>query len=263
MAFPSRRVVGAVAAGALLVAATACGSNDDAGAGAGADGISGTLRVFAASSLTEAFTTLGEAFEDAHPGVTVEFNFGSSSSLALQINEGAPADVFVSADEANMEKVLDAGEATDATVIARNRLAIVVEESNPKGIRSLADLARPGTVVVLCAPEVPCGAYAAAALDKAGVTVEPASLEENVKAVVTRVTLGEADAGVVYATDVKAATDADGVPLDDAQAPDLQAVSPAATVTRTARPALARAWLEYLASADAQGTLATFGFLPP
>jgi molybdate transport system substrate-binding protein len=239
-----------------LIAVAGCGSDDEPDA-------AGTLHVFAASSLTEAFTELGAAFERDHPDVSVEFSFAASSTLALQIDEGAPADVFVSADEDHMRKVVDAGDATDSTVIARNRLAILVEKGNPKRIRSLADLAKPDTIVVLCAPEVPCGTYAAAALAKANVTLTPASLEENVKAVVTRVSLGEADAGIVYATDVTAATDAEGVPVDNAESPDLLAAYPAAVLTGAENPALARAWVEYLTSDGAQRTLAGYGFLSP
>lgn len=242
-----------------LVATAACGSDGRAGTDAGTS----TLRVFAASSLTEVFTELGAAFERAHPDVSVEFNFAASSALALQIDGGAAADVFVSADEETMRRVVDAGSADAATVVARNRLAILVEKGNPKGIRSLADLAEPDTVVVLCAPAVPCGKYAAAALAAAGVTLEPASLEENVKAVVTRVRLGEADAGIVYATDVEAATDADGVPVDDAGAPGVQAVYSAAVLTQARNPSAARAWVEYLTRPGAQRALARFGFLAP
>ena len=218
--------------------------------------------MFAASSLTEAFGSLGAAFESAHPGVDVRFNFAASSALAQQIAEGAPADVFVSADEPNMAKVVEGADVVGSpVVVARNRLSIAVEKGNPKRITSLGDLARPGTVVVLCAPAVPCGRYAAAALSKAGVTVKPASLEENVKAVVTKVALGEADAGIVYVTDVKASSkDVDGVTIDIAGAPDLQAVYPAVVVKRDGDRSLARAWVDFLRSADAQRTLETFGF---
>lgn len=221
-----------------------------------------TLHVFAASSLTEAFGSLGDAFESVHPGVDVRFNFAASSALAQQIIEGARADVLVSADEANMAKVVDGGDVVGSpVVVARNRLSIAVEKGNPKRIASLRDLARPGTVVVLCAAEVPCGRYALAALSRSGVTVRPASLEENVKAVVTKVALGEADAGIVYRTDVKASsTGVDGVAIDIAGAPDLQAVYPAAVVAREGDRALARAWVDFLRSPGAQRTFATFDF---
>jgi molybdate transport system substrate-binding protein len=221
--------------------------------------------VFAASSLTEAFGALGHMFESAHPGVDVRFDFAASSALARQIAEGAPADVFVSADEPNMAKVVDGGDVDGSpVVIARNRLSIAVEKGNPKRITSLRDLARPGTVVVLCAPEVPCGHYAAAALAKAGVKVTPASLEENVKAVVTKIALGEADAGIVYVTDVEASSkDVDGIAIDIAGASELQAVYPAGVIRQRGDRSLARAWIGFLRSAEAQRTLTRFGLLPP
>lgn len=226
--------------------------------------MTGTLTVFAASSLTEAFTELGRAFEADHPGLEVTFNFGASSALAQQLNEGGAADVFVSADEANMNKVIDAGNAIAPQVIARNRLSILVEKGNPKGITGLADLAEADVVTVLCAPEVPCGRFAAAALAKASVTVKPASLEENVKGVVAKVTLGEADAGIVYVSDVQAAADkAEGVDIDIADDPALEAVYPMAVTKDPANAEAAEAWLELVRSDDGQETLASFGFLSP
>lgn len=252
--------------------AAGCGSDDgnDTAASSSttstteADTLTGDLQVFAAASLTEAFTELGTSFEAAHPNVTVTFNFAASSALAQQINEGGPADVFVPADESNMKKVTDAGNATDPKVIARNRLAILVEKGNLKGITGLADLAESGVVFVLCAPEVPCGKFGAAALQKAGVTATPASLEENVKAVVTKVTLGEADAGIVYVTDVKAVgTEAEGVDIDIADDPTLEAVYPIAVTEQAANQDAAKAWIDFVLSDDGQQTLATFGFLSP
>ncbi len=252
---------------ALTLAAAGCGR--DAGQDAattsttGADPLTGTLRVFTAASLTEAFTEMGNAFEVEHPNVEVTFNFAASSALAQQINEGGSADVFVAADESNMKKVTDAGNAADPKTIARNRLAILVEKGNPKGINGLADLAEPDVILVLCAPEVPCGKVGAAALAKAGVTTKPSSLEENVKAVVSKVTLGEADAGIVYATDVKAVGDkAEGVAIDIATDPTLEAVYPIAVTKGSINREAAIAWVEYVLSDEGQATLAKFGFLP-
>jgi molybdate transport system substrate-binding protein len=223
-----------------------------------------TLHVFAAASLTEAFTALGTTFEAEHPDVKVAFSFAASSALAQQIDDGADADVLATADQATMAEVVDHGRAADPVIVARNRLAIIVEKGNPKGITGLADLARAGTVLVLCAPEVPCGRFAAAALTKAGVSVTPASLEENVKAVVAKVTLGEADAGIVYATDVRASGDrTTGVAIDIADDPSLEAVYPMAITTSAHAPAEARAWLALVRSARGQRTLARFGFLAP
>jgi len=222
------------------------------------------LTIFAAASLTEAFTEMGEAFEAANPDVAVTFNFAASSALAQQLNEGGGADVFVSADEANMKKVTNAGNASASEVIARNRLTILVERGNPKGITRLGDLARSDVVVVLCAPEVPCGKLAAAALARTAVNVKPASLEENVKAVVSRVTLGEADAGIVYVTDVKSAGEkAEGVPIDLADDPALEAVYPLAVTTRSTNPSAADAWRGFVLGREGAAILATYGFLAP
>lgn len=229
-----------------------------------ADRLSGDLKVSAAASLTEAFTEMGEAFEAEHPGVKVTFNFAASSALARQINEGSPADVLVSADESSMKKVADTGNAAHPRTIARNRLAILVDRANPKGITGLVDLGRSDLVFVVCAPEVPCGRLGAAALAKANVTAKPASLEANVKAVVSKVALGEADAGIVYLTDVKAAGDkAQGVEIDSASEVALEAVYPMAVTKTSANKAAATAWVEYVLSDDGQKTLASYGFLSP
>lgn len=245
----------------LALVAAGCGEDDKAIA---ADALSGDLRVSAAASLTEAFTEMGKAFEAEHPGVKVTFNFAASSALAQQVNEGGPADVLVSADEPNMKKVSSTDNASDPRTIARNRLAILVEKANPKNITGLADLGRSGLVFVVCAPEVPCGKFGAAALAKANVTAKPASLEENVKAVVSKVALGEADAGIVYVTDVKAARDkAQGVEIDIADDVALEAVYPIAVTKAAANRDAATAWIEYVLSDDGQKTLARYGFLSP
>ena len=218
--------------------------------------------MLAAASLTESFTALGRTFEAAHPGVEVTFNFAGSSALVRQLDEGAPGDVLATADQPTMQRAVDAGAVAEPVVFARNRLEIIVARGNPKAIRDLAGLARPGLVVVLCAPQVPCGTLAAEALQRSGVEVRPASLEENVKAVVARVTLGEADAGIVYATDVRAAGPAaEGVAVpDDA---NVVADYPVAVATRAANPTAARAWIDLLLSAEGRRTLADFGFLAP
>jgi molybdate transport system substrate-binding protein len=238
---------------ALVVGlATACG--DDGG-----DGATGNLTVLAAASLTESFTELGRAFEADHPGTRITFNFDSSSALATQANNDVPADLFASADQSNMKKVTDAGNATDPKVFAHNRLAIVVAKGNPKKIAGLADLARPGVSFVLCAPEVPCGRYAAEALGKAGVKGTPKSLETNVKGVVTKVSTGQVDAGIGYATDARAAGGSvEGVDIPDEQ--NVIADYPAALLKQAPNAELARAFLEYILGADAQGVLARYGF---
>jgi molybdate transport system substrate-binding protein len=258
-----------VAAAVLALLATGCGGTTSSGRAKTTttnktDALSGSVHVVAAASLTEAFTAMGKAFEAAHAATKVTFSFAASSALAEQINQGAPADVFASADEANMKKVTDTANAAHPEVFARNRLAILVENGNPKGVTSLGDLARPGITVVLCAPEVPCGRYAAAALAKADVAVKPASLEENVKAVVSKVTLGEADAGIVYVTDVKSAgAKAQGVAIDIAGDPSLEAVYPIAVTKAATNLEAARAWVRFVLSGAGQATLRRFGFLSP
>ncbi|MEV0005839.1 molybdate ABC transporter substrate-binding protein [Micromonospora sp. NPDC050980] len=213
------RLVRAALAGmtALAMAGTAgCGGGtDEAGsAPAGsASGVTGTVTVFAAASLTESFTRIGRDFEAANPGVTVTFNFAGSSALANQIDQGAPADVFASAAPKNMQSVVDAGNADGSpTTFARNQLVIAVPEGNPKGVKALADLTRPGLKVALCAEQVPCGAAATKALTSAGVKLTPVTLEQDVKGALSKVKLGEVDAALVYRTDTRAADDdVDGV----------------------------------------------------
>ncbi len=171
--------------------------------------------VFAASSLTDVFARLESEFEAARPGIDIVVSHDGSSALAAQIEQGAPADVFAAADEVTMARVLAEADGVPQ-VFARNRLAIAVEPGNPHRISGLADLADPRLVVVLAAPEVPAGAYAAEVLRRSGVAVSPDSLEHNVRAVAAKVALGEADAGIVYRTDVLAEGDRlDEVTIDD------------------------------------------------
>src|SRR5688572_25905759 len=197
-----------------LVAAS-CGGDDDAAGATAATGpaastpaASGAITVFAAASLTDAFNEIGTAFTAANPDASATFSFAGSSDLVAQINEGAPADVFASADQVNMTKLTDAaGNAGEPEIFATNLLEILVAPGNPEGITGVADLANEDLIVVTCAAEVPCGTYSQQIFDAAGVTVTPDSFEENVRGVASKVTLGEADAGVVYATDVLAAGD--------------------------------------------------------
>ncbi len=255
-----RRPLLAALAAPLLVLA-GCGGDEPRAAGSGA--LEGDLTVFAAASLTDAFTQLGGAFQAEHPDVTVTFNFGASSALVAQILEGAPADVFASADQPNMAKLVDAGEAAGAPVaIAGNRLAIAVEPGNPLRIAGLADLARPDVVLVLCAEQVPCGRLGREALAKAGVAVTPASEEENVRAVLGKVSLGEADAGIVYATDILAAGGSvEGVDIPHEQ--DVLTLLEAAATAGADAPEAAEAFVEFVAGPDGQAVLADLGFLPP
>ena len=237
---------------ALVAALVACGDDDD---DVSSDG-GGSITVLAAASMTDALTEVGDAFD----GGEVTFSFGGSSALVAQVAAGADADVLVTADQSNMDEVEGVEE---ETVIARNRLAIVVESGNPLGIAGLDDLERDDVVLVMCAPEVPCGRFGALALEKAGVAAEPASLEENVKGVVSKVTLGEADAGIVYVTDVLAAGgDATGVDIDIADDPELEAAYPMA-VLPDGDADLARSFVDFVAGDEGQAILREHGFLEP
>lgn len=225
--------------------------------------IAGDINVFAAASLTAAYTEIGDAFMVEHPDADVTFNFASSSDLVTQINEGAPADVYASADQANMTKLTDAGgNAGPPQVFASNELEIIVEPGNPKGITGVADLAGGDVLYVTCAPEVPIGKYAQQVLDAAGVTVTPVSLEENVKGIVTKVTLGEADAGIVYRTDVTAAgDDAEGVeiPADI----NVTATYPLVVTAEAPNPDAGAAFVDFVLADQGQKILASYGFGAP
>lgn len=258
-----------IAVAALTIAVTACGGDDVSSsstsapvASAGEAKATGAVTVFAAASLTDAFNEMGEAFKAANPEASVTFNFAASSALVTQINEGAPVDVYASADEANMKKLTDAGNNGAAPVIfARNKLQIIVAKGNPKGIESVKDLIDPGLLVVNAAPEVPIGAYAQQVFDKAGITVTPVSLEANVKAVVTKVTAGEADAGIVYTTDVTAAGDrAEGVDIPDEL--NVIATYPIARTKEAPNAAAAEAFIEFVTGDEGQAILAEYGFAP-
>jgi molybdate transport system substrate-binding protein len=216
--------------------------------------------VFAAASLTDAFTELGEAFERTDPDVEVEFSFASSSDLARQVVEGAPVDVYASADTANMDKVTEAGAVAGTPVVfATNGAEIIVAPGNPLGITDLDDLAERDLVVVVCASEVPCGAYADEVFGRAGVSVIPDSFEENVRGVVTKVTLGEADAGIVYRTDVIAAGDgASGVEL-----PDEVNVVAEYPIVSVSGDGAADGFVEFVTGSLGQEILASYGFGPP
>ncbi|MGH3713932.1 MAG: molybdate ABC transporter substrate-binding protein [Micromonosporaceae bacterium] len=190
-----------VAAAGLLLAVSGCGNPS-----AGTPGAPTELTVFAAASLTDVFTELGEQYEERHRDVSVTFSFGSSATLAQQLVRGAPADVYAAASPAPMRTVTDAGLAdAGPPVFARNRLQIAVPAGNPGGVRTLADLARPELTVALCAVRVPCGAASATVLRAAGLKVTPDTYEKDVKAALTKVMLGEVDAALVYRTDVLAA----------------------------------------------------------
>jgi molybdate transport system substrate-binding protein len=223
------------------------------------------LVVFAAASLTEAFGEIGALFEDRHPDVTVRFSFGPSDGLATQIREGGPADVFASASQRWMDAVADGG-VLDRAVFARNRLAVLVPRDNPAGVERIEDLGQPGVRLVMAAPDVPAGGYGREALDNAGV-LQPAeanvvSNEMDVKGVVQKVALGEADAGIVYVTDVteRVAPDVRAIPIPE----DVNVVAayPIAVLRTSAAPAQAREFVAFVLD-DGQAVLRRAGFLPP
>lgn len=262
-----RSVLVVVALLAALGLLAGCGSDSSSSSGTDTTGsastATGRVNVFAAASLKDAFTEASAAFEAANPGTTVALNFGASSALARQINEKAPADLFASADQTNMQKVVDAGGIVGTPVaFATNSLEIIVAPGNPKGITGLADLSKAGLIYVTAGPEVPIGTYAAQALQKAGVTASPSSLEADAKAVVTKVTSGEADAAIVYATDVKAAgAKAEGVMIPTSV--NVVATYPLGVTTEAANPEGAAAWSAFIAGREGQAILATFGFGAP
>jgi molybdate transport system substrate-binding protein len=227
-----------------------------------AHGTGGSVTVYAAASLTGTFTTLGRLFEHAHPGTTVRFDFGGSSALATQIDQGAPADVFASAAPTNMDTVVAAGKAGEPAVFVRNTMQIAAAPGNPAHIATVADLARPSVKVALCDPTVPCGAAAARVFANAGVTVEPVSLEADVKSTLAKVELGEVDAGVVYVTDVRAAgSKVIGVAIPAAV--NASTDYPIAALADAPNPVLAAAFVGYVRSADGQRVLTAAGFASP
>lgn len=243
-------------AAVVLLGVPACGSDDAAG--------SGEITVAAAASLTDAFTEIGAAFEDAHPDATVTFTFDSSGTLAEQILGGAPVDVFASADEETMEELtaedLVAGE---PTTFARNQLAIVTRPGNPEGIETLADLADVG-VVALCSEEAPCGRFAGEVLAGAGVEIPESRVTrgQNVKATLTAVAEGDAIAGIVYVSDAEAAGDAvEAVAIPDGQ--NAVATYPIGVLADADPAALAEAFTAYVAGDEGRAVLAEHGFLPP
>lgn len=228
----------------VAVFAAACASGHGSKASSTASG-GGRIVVFAAASLQDVFTQLAGGFEAAHPGVRVVTNFGGSDTLAEQILQGAPADVFASANEQIMQQVVAHNKASNPVTFARNELEIAVAPGNPRHIRSLADLASSAIRLALCAPTVPCGSAAAKLLQTAGVTVHPVTLEDDVSSVLAKVELGEVDAGLVYRTDVRrAGGKVDGVPI--AQAGSAVNTYVLAVVTGSRNSALAAAFVAFV-----------------
>lgn len=253
----ARAAIAAAAVGPMTVAMNGCTPSGTAPMQRG------MLAVFAAASLTTVFTELAGEFEADHPGVEVQLNLTGSPTLVEQIVEGAPADVFASADEANMTKLTDEGLIAGApTLFATNTLQIVVPAGNPARVTGLADLADPHLRVVICAPEVPCGAATAAVEEAADVVISRDSEEEAVTDVLAKVTSGEADAGVVYVTDVIGAGDeVEGVDIAEADA--VVNRYPIGVVDGAAQPGLAQQWIDLVLSADGRAALQAAGFGAP
>jgi molybdate transport system substrate-binding protein len=263
------RVVASLSLAVLLLAGCGGSSGND-GTAASASGsassgkrLSGTLTVFAAASLTDVFDDLGKQLEKDNPELDVRFNFAGSSALATQLTQGAPADVFASANEAQMKVVTDAGlEAQEPAIFTENVLEIAVPQGNPGHVTGLEDFADPDLTLAVCAAEVPCGAAAQKVFQASGITAVPDTEEEDVKAALTKVQLGEVDAALVYATDVKAAgSDVEGIPFPEAD----RAINdyPICTLKAAPNPDAARAFLDLVQSADGQKTLAAAGFRKP
>jgi molybdate transport system substrate-binding protein len=243
-------------AAAVVVAAGACSS--DSGDAPEGD----TVRVFAASSLTATFTELADEFEADHPDVEVELSFGGSADLVSQVQQGAPADVVATADTATMQRLTDDGLLEDPVDFATNRLEIAVPPDNPGRVASLQDLGRPGLAVVVCAPQVPCGAAAVEVARKAGVTLAPVSEEQSVTDVLGKVVSGEADAGLVYVTDVRAAgDDVTGVKLPASS--QVRNTYPLGVVTDSAHPGLASDFVSLVTGDRGRSVLAAAGFGRP
>jgi molybdate transport system substrate-binding protein len=226
------------------------------------DVIEGTVTVLAAASLTETFDALAAEFEHAHPGVDIVLSYGGSSGLAAQITEGVPADVFASANESTMQTVVDAGDAADPEIFTTNTLEIAVPAGNPAGVTGLTDLADADLAIALCDPAVPCGSAAQTLFESAGITPAPDTLEEDVKAVLTKIELGEADAGLVYRTDVAAAGDTvEGIEVPEAA--DVINRYPIAVLSGAPNPVAAQAWVDFVLSDAGQDALAAAGFVAP
>ncbi len=254
---PTVRLLSAAAATCLLL--SGCGS-DDEGTPAGGDDAE-TLTVFAAASLSDTFTELGERFADEH-GTAVEFNLAGSSDLVTQLEQGAPADVFASADEPTMERADDAGLlAEDSELFASNTLVIVTPPGNPAGISSLQDLGGSDVVTVVCAPQVPCGAASETVFEAGDVEVSPASEESAVTDVLGKVTAGEADAGLVYATDAQGAGD-DVETVEFAEAQNAVNYYPIAPLGDSDHP-LASEFVDFVTQEESQELLRDAGFAAP
>jgi molybdate transport system substrate-binding protein len=266
------RALFALSAAATMVLA-ACGgssSNDPASSGSSSAGMSsaggdvtGTLTVFAAASLTDVFGELGDQLMAENLDLDIQFNFAGSSALATQITQGAPADVFASANQTQMTVVTEAElQAGDPTVFTENVLEIAVPAGNPGDVAGLADFANPDLTLAVCAAAVPCGAAAAQVFEAAGIAAAPDTEEEDVRAALTKVQLGEVDAALVYASDVQSAgTDVEGIEFPEAE--DAVNEYPICLLTAAPNPDAAQAFIDRVLSDEGQEALEAAGFRAP
>ncbi|HEX4017124.1 MAG TPA: molybdate ABC transporter substrate-binding protein [Frankiaceae bacterium] len=241
---------------------TSPSSSAPSSAASSASGVTGTVTVLAAASLTEAFNTLAKQFEAANPSVTVKISYGASSALALQITQGAPADVFASASAKNMKQVTDAKLADSSTNFVKNVMEIAVPPSNPAHVTTVADLAKSGVKVALCQAQVPCGATAEKVFTNAKVTVKPVTLEADVKSTLAKVESNEVDAGVVYVTDVRSAgSKVKGIVIPA----DVNASTeyPIAALKKAPNAPAAKAFVDYVLSSAGSSVLSADGFEQP
>lgn len=240
-----------LAAAVSLLALTSCASNNDDAS---------IITVSAAASLTDAFTEIGAAFEARNPGIKVRFNFAGSSTLAEQINAGAPVDVFAAASPSSMQRTIDAGTVQDPAIFASNALQIAVPAGNPANITQLSHVADPEVTLVVCDEPVPCGAATVALFKKNGLTLAPKSLEPDVRAVLTKVITDEVDAGIVYRTDVAAAGDA----IEGIEIPDASNIINEYTIalTSSARES-SQEFIDFVLSDEGQQMLSSWGFMSP
>jgi molybdate transport system substrate-binding protein len=252
-----------VIVGLALALLTGCGEDTAAAPADGSPALAGTITVFAAASLTDVFTDLGRQFEAEHTDVAVQFNFAASSTLAQQITQGAPADVFASASPAAIQTVVDAGaNSSEPSVFVQNTLQIVVPAGNPGKVTGLEDFADEDLIIALCAEQVPCGAASVTVFDVVGITPMPDSFEQDVRAALTKVELGEVDAALVYRTDVIAAGDAvEGIDFPEST----EAINdyPIATLTEAPNPDAGAAFVAFIQSARGIAALQDAGFQPP
>jgi molybdate transport system substrate-binding protein len=253
-----------IAAGLVTVAVAGCSSSSSSSTPSTRTSApaTGTITVFAAASLTETFTQLGKQFEAAHKGDTVKFSFGPSSGLEAQITSGAPADVFASASPTNMQGVVSAGDASNPQNFAKNIMEVAVPPGNPAKVASVNDLAKKSVKVALCQPQVPCGKVAAEVFKNVGITVQPVTLQPDVKSVLAQVETDNVDAGMVYVTDVMAAgSKVKGVTIPASE--NASTLYPIATITSSNHRSIAQAFVDYVLSPAGQQVLAASGFEKP